>query len=105
MLRDVDDPLQINPNPLAAPDYHEADVQAIKAVWDGKATPRQQRMAFDWLIWAYGTHDTSFRPGSERLTSFAEGRRWAGTTLIRMIKSATTRTDPDKISVRNVKNE
>ena len=105
MLREPDDALRPNPDPLERPDYHEADAQAIRAIWNGKATAEQQRRALDWMVWAFGTHDTSFRPGSARATDFAEGRRHAGTTLVWMIKSATTRTDPDKIATRNMEDE
>ena len=101
MLRDADDPLQPNADPLQRPDYHEADIQAIRACYNGEATESQQRRALDWMIWAFGTHDTSFRPGSARGTDFAEGRRHAGTTLVWMLKSAPTRTDPDKIAARS----
>ncbi len=100
MLRPSDDPLVPNPDPLKRPDYHEADVQAIRALYRGEASAAQQRRALDWMIWAFGTHDTSFRPGSARSSDFAEGRRHAGTTLIWMLKSAEARTDPDKIAVR-----
>ncbi len=104
MLRDSDDPLQLNPDPTVRPDYHEADVQAIRALYNHAATSEQGRRALDWMIWAFGTHDRSFRSSSERLTSFAEGRRHAGTTLVWMLKSAPTRTDPDKIATRNLEN-
>jgi len=87
-------------DPLERPDYIEADVQALRAVWEGKATERQQRMAMEWMITAFGTHDTSFRPGDQYVSAFAEGRRHAGTTLVWMLKSAPTKTDPDKIAVR-----
>ena len=105
MLRDHDEPLQPNPDPLERPDYHEADVQAIRACYNHAASGEQQRRALDWMIWAFGTHDTSYRPQSDRATAFAEGRRHAGTTLVWMIKSAPTRTDPDKIATRNIKDE
>lgn len=88
-------------NPLERPDYIEAEVQALRAVWEGRASERQQRMAMEWLITAFGTHDTSFRPGDQYLSAFAEGRRHAGTTIVYMLKEAPTRTDPDKIAVRS----
>lgn len=105
MLRDDDEPLQPNPDPLERPDYHERDAQALRALWRGEATERQQKMALEWMIFAFGTHDTSYRPQSDRATAFAEGRRHAGTTLVWMLKSAPTRTDPDKIATRKIKNE
>jgi hypothetical protein len=89
-------------DPLERPDYTEAEIQALRAVWDGKATPRQQRMTLDFLVRAFGTHDVSFRPSDPHLTSFAEGKRFAGTTIIWALKHAPTRTDPDRIAARRV---
>ena len=89
-----------NPDPVARPDYTEMEVQALRAVWRGEATQRQQRAAIDFVIRAAGTHDTSFRPQSPYLTAFAEGKRHVGTTVIFMLKSAETHTDPDKIAAR-----
>lgn len=103
----VDTREQILPkkDPLERPDYTEADVHAVRALQRGEATPDQQIRALEWMILAFGTHDTSFRPGDPYLTAFAEGRRSAGTTLVWMLKSAPSRTDPDKIATRKIGNE
>jgi hypothetical protein len=89
-----------NKDPLERPDYIESDAHAIRALHSGEATPRQQQQALEWFIRAFGTHDTSYRPGDSLATAFAEGRRHAGTTIVWMINSAPTRTDPDKIASR-----
>jgi len=89
-----------NKDPLARPDYTEADVWAIRALHRGEATPEQQKRALAWMVRAFGTHDTSMRPGDPHLTAFAEGRRHAGTTIVWMINSAPTRTDPDKVATK-----
>ena len=102
MIRDSIAECTPNPNPLARPDYTEAEVQALRAVWAGQAGERQQILAMEYMVRAFGTHDTSFRPGDPYLTAFAEGRRHAGTTLVWMLKAAPTRTDPDKIASRNL---
>lgn len=88
-------------DPLARPYYTEAELQALRAVWEGVASANQQRMAMEYMVRAFGVHDTSFRPGDPYLTAFAEGRRHAGTTLVWMLKAAPARTDPDKIAARN----
>lgn len=93
-----------NPDPLARPDYTEAEAHAIRALRDGVASDRQQKMALDFMIRAFGTYDTSFRPDNQYLSAFAEGRRHAGTTLIWMLNAAPTRTDPDKIATRMINN-
>ena len=101
MIRDSLAECQYNPDPTEHPDYTEAEIQALKAMWDGKATERQQRLAMDYWIRACGTHDRSFRPESDRLTTFAEGKRFMGTNLVWMLKTAQTKTDPDKIAARS----
>jgi hypothetical protein len=92
-------------NPLERPDYTEAEVQAVRAVWRGEADARQQRLALDCLVRIFGTHDTSYRPGDPHGTAFAEGRRNAGTTLVWLIRAAPTKTDPDKIATRRLEND
>jgi len=89
-------------DPLQRPDYIEAEVQALRAIHRGEADARQQRMALDFLMRAFGTHDISFRPAGEHLTAFAEGKRFCGTTIVWMLKAAPVRTDPDKIASRKV---
>jgi hypothetical protein len=89
-------------DPLARPHYTEAEAQALRAQYRGEADKRQQKMALEYLLRAFGTHDTSFRKGDQYLTAFAEGRRHAGTTLVWMLFEAPTRTDPDKIASRKL---
>lgn len=101
-LRDKREECLPHKDPLERPDYIESDVQAIRALQRGDASPRQQQQALQWMVRAFGTHDTSFRPGDPHSTAFAEGRRHAGTTLVWMLNSAPTRTDPDKIATRNM---
>ena len=105
MIRDTIPECLPNPDPLARPDYTEAEIQALRALLSGTATADQQKLALDWAVRAAGTHDTSFRPGDSYLTAFAEGRRHFGTTLVWMLKSAPTKTDPDKIATRNIGEE
>lgn len=92
-------------NPLDRPDYTEADVQAIRALAVGAATPDQQKRALRWMIMAFGTYDVSFRRGglnAQRDTDFAQGKQYAGQILVWMIKAAESNTDPDKISIRRL---
>jgi len=94
-----------NPNPIARPDYTEAEVQALRALQRGVASDRQQILALEYLIRAAGTHDLSYRPGDPHATAFAEGKRFVGTTLVWMLKSAPARTDPDKTATREMDHE
>jgi hypothetical protein len=90
---------------LERPDYTEAELQAIRALAAGNASERQQILALEYMIRAFGTHDISYRPDDPYATAFAEGKRFAGTTLVWMLKSAPARTDPDKIATREMKDD
>ncbi len=103
MLRKKENQTQFYLDPLARPDYVEADVQALRACQAGVATSDQQRRVIDWCIRSCGTYDTSYRRGgteADRDTIFAEGKRWFGMVLVWMLKYAPSKTSPDKISVR-----
>jgi hypothetical protein len=64
-------------------------VAAVKAMERGEARPDQQRIVLNYLIDDLcGTYDLSYRPdgaGGERDTAFAEGRRFVGLELRRVI--------------------
>lgn len=67
--------------------YSEKEVRCIQALNRGDATPEQQRNALKFIIEIVaGTYDMSFRPESERDTCFAEGRRYTGLTLVKLLK-------------------
>lgn len=70
--------------------YEDADVAAFQALADGKATPDQQKRALRWLIErGAATYDLSYRPGGEdgaRDTIFAEGRRFVGLQVVKILK-------------------
>lgn len=74
---------------LPAP-YEVADVAAVQACVEGKATAQQQQRALKWVIEvASGTYDMSYRPGAqegERDTAFAEGRRFVGLQLVKLTR-------------------
>ena len=72
--------------------YEIYDIGAIQALSKGIANEQQQARALHWIIETVcGTYDQSFRPGSERETVFAEGRRFVGLTLVKAIKLDTTK--------------
>ncbi len=104
-LKDSIEECKPHKDPLQRPDYIEAEVQAIRALHRGEADERQQRMALEFLLRAFGTHDISFRPGDALSTAFAEGKRFAGTTIVWMLKVAPVRTDRDKTATRKVKED
>lgn len=80
---------------FAPPDYStakgKAGVFAIQAMSHGEANQGQQKIALDFLIHELcRTYDFSFRPddkGGERETALAEGRRFVGIQLERIIRN------------------
>ena len=77
--------------PIAAQPWHpapyvDADTYAIKALAAGNASEGQQKRALAWIINTLcGTYDLSFRPDSERDTSFAEGKRHVGMQIVKQV--------------------
>ena len=66
-------------------ELHEA--YAIQAIAAGNATVEQQQMALKWIIEkACGTYDLSYRQGSDRDTVFAEGKRYVGLQLVKLVR-------------------
>ncbi len=101
MIRNSIEECLPHPDPTAAPDYTEAEIQAIRAVYRVDCTQAQAKLALDFIMRSCGTHDRSFRPGDTHLTAYAEGKRSVGLNLVWMIKFAPAKTDPDKISARS----
>lgn len=80
-------PPQINP-----PKYEIADVEAFQALQRGDASEHLQRRALDWIINnAAATYDLSFSPTDDRLTSFAEGRRFVGLQVVKLLALDTNK--------------
>jgi hypothetical protein len=66
--------------------YEPRDYGAIQALARGDATPDQQRHALAWIVeLAAGTYDLSYRPDSTHDTAFAEGRRFVGLQLVKLL--------------------
>ena len=74
-------PPQIQP-PVWEP-KHAASIRALAA---GTASEHQQKLALDWIInRAAATYDQSFSPDNHSLTDFAEGRRFVGNQIVKLI--------------------
>jgi len=75
------------------PPYEAADITAIQQLERGEATPEMQKRALAWIINPVaGTYDQSYRPGDPHETTFAEGRRFVGNAIIKLLKL-----DPAKV--------
>ena len=67
--------------------YEKADAKAIQQLADGTASPEQQQRALKWIINnACGTYDLTYHPTGDRDTCFAEGRRFVGLQIVKMLK-------------------
>ena len=73
-------------------DYDDKVIQALKALSLGEADPAQQGKALNWIINnCAGTYELSFRSdshGGDRETAFAEGRRFVGMQIVKLINMA-----------------
>ncbi len=71
------------------PVYEARDVEALQALQRGDATPDQQGKALDWIVRSgAGAYELSFRSdadGGERETAFAEGRRFVGLQIVKLL--------------------
>ena len=88
--------------PYEPADYDEDVIYAVRALSAGTALPHQQKVAWDWLMYVTGTGDfqeLSFRPGGAegtRETDFAEGKRFVGLQVLKMLHSMVTPKQPVK---------
>lgn len=82
-------PLPLRAEAWKPPHYEIADISAMQALARGDANPDQQERALRWIIEAAaGAYDMSYRPGleGERDTVFAEGRRFVGLAIVKLLK-------------------
>lgn len=78
--------MKVENAPYFPPVYDMADAAAIKALAAGTATEDQQRRALKWMVEkACCTYDVSYRPSGDRDTAFAEGRRFVGIQIVKMV--------------------
>lgn len=78
------------PQPWHPAPYEEADTNAVKALAAGVANDGQQQRALKWIIETLcGTYDLSYRPISDRDTTFAEGKRFVGMQIVKQLHLTT----------------
>lgn len=80
------------PAQLQPPDYEPADAYAFQALARGDASPELQKRALRWLIEkAAASYDLSFSHENHSLTDFAEGRRFVGLQVIKLLQIDTNK--------------
>lgn len=73
--------------PIPPAKWDIADVSALQALEQGKATPEQQKRAIMWIVNnACLTYDFCDQPESDRLSAIYDGRRFAGLQIVKLIK-------------------
>lgn len=67
--------------------YTDRDVGAIQALARGDADEAAQKHVLRYIVETLcSCYDMSFRPESDRATAFAEGRRFVGLQIVKMMK-------------------
>lgn len=63
---------------------------AAQAISRGEATPDQQKFFLNWLVnQAAMTYGLSFQEAGDRETVFAEGRRFVGLQIVKLLHIST----------------
>lgn len=81
-------------SPYNPPSWELADAGAFRAVAKGEANPDQQKRMMDFLIKELcRTYDVSFCPGpdGDRETAMAEGRRFVGLQVVKLLNVDTSK--------------
>ena len=72
--------------PYFAAPWEVADASAFQALQRGDAAPEQQKRALDWLILVgAATYNITFHPGMPDASAFAEGRRFVGSEVVKLL--------------------
>ena len=80
--------LPLNRDPHVPPPYDSSDLAAFRALREGCADAYQQKLCLDWIIYACGTYDDTWRPGGQegvRATDYASGKRAIGLAIVKML--------------------
>jgi len=84
-------------NPWIPPDHDEHVVYAVRALAEGIASDSQQKLVWRYLMYVTGASeefaDLSYRPDSEggrRDTDFAEGKRFVGLMIRKLLRGEFT---------------
>ena len=79
--------MQQSSEPWKPAPYETEDVIAIRALSTGTANEDQQIRALKWIVEnAAAVYQPSFHPGTDgdRLTAYAEGKRFVGNSIIKL---------------------
>lgn len=95
-------------DPWHPPDHDEQVIWAVRAFFKGEATQSQQFAVRDYLMYITGASDEwadlSYRPGEDgrRATDFAEGKRFPGLMLRKLLRPELTPRGENEVDVPRV---
>jgi len=70
----------------APADWSNADVAALQALARGVANEGQQKRALDYIVNTLGlTYEHTYSPTSERDSCHAQGRRYVGLQIVKLV--------------------
>jgi len=69
------------------PAFEEADIYAVKAVWDGKANPGQQQRAIRWIIHGAARVEVDPFRTDARLTDHLVGRQSVARMILALVNT------------------
>jgi hypothetical protein len=87
-------------DPWLPPDYDDVVVLSVRALANGTANEHQQKVAWRWMMYLTAATeefaDLSYRPGElgRRDTDFAEGKKFIGLMIRKMLNPALTPKNP-----------
>ena len=86
------------PPPYLPADYELHHVQAIKAFFEGRATPAQQEILRDYILYELTKfYDISYRGENTHDSAFAEGKRYIGQQLVKLSKLKLDEVFPNRL--------
>lgn len=90
-------------SPIFPTPYEIEDVAALQALERGEADQMQQKRALNFIInTACGTYDNTIHLGSDgsRESDIAQGKRFVGLTLVKLIKISLMHLKESKIKTK-----
>jgi hypothetical protein len=77
---------EIRHQPWHPPKFDRSDAMAMKAVATGTANESQQKQAIEYIVGTLAiTYDETYWADSERNSAFAQGRRFVGLQIVKMV--------------------
>lgn len=78
--------LKSAPAELRVPEFTKHEVESVKALYAGEASPEQQRRALALIVNRLArAHDVSYVPRDPHASSFLAGRAFVGAQVLKLV--------------------